>query len=721
MGDNMTLQMKYKMYDLLIDKDFISINELKEIGFTSEDIDLLLKLKDITLCDNGYYTLGKESKFIYYAYYFYRKNDINKYKDVVRAVLRFRPKSYVAATLLFSEAIIDEDYSKVLEYFYIMDKSDNNNNAKDCNFWLLLLGYVIELPVEYMDRISNLRVDDILINASDNRYSDSEYLNKIRRLVFEGQLDLAYELIDLLDDDSKDKVYNKITRNLLFLAKEKYHVEDNSYIYYDLVVDGEYLKLVEMLDDIQEERRFTFSEFCLYTLSKNMVNMLENGRAPKQGKCEEINFIEAIVKHNYELALQINRCSNGGENCSNNDAVSLMLQKIIDKKDELKIQRKSKNVGSNEFAKFYNSLMNNDIDTALFNLNTYLIKMKKCEYYSYVFSLIKLSLVEEDRNYVEPILALSDIRDENFSFDILTNLQGYYLAMEKKDYKRAIAYFNILSSVKDIPGVVSIDTSEIESSLFSAIKSEDIKDLDIVIEMPKKKEVIVEERDEKIVEVVPEVIPEEKSEIIDEVKDEVVEESDEESVRKIDIERYSALSDVIDGINDGDNLVLLAPMSDEDTQNVLYLASCIPSIEVSLIDSADSDDKHILLRYNSKSFNVNGSELLREGNLAYREKRYEDCIDCYENFVNGRGEPRSFVYAKLGLAYRALGTNEGYRNAIDYLTAATYKSNKYYDGDFDFSRIVSQLKNICGYNGVEILPHEKEVVDTSKNQYVKKS
>ena len=40
---------------------------------------------------------------------------------------------------------------------------------------------------------------------------------------------------------------------------------------------------------------------------------------------------------------------------------------------------------------------------------------------------------------------------------------------------------------------------------------------------------------------------------------------------------------------------------------------------------------------------------------------------------------------------------------------------------FDFSRIVSQLKNICGYNGVEILPHEKEVVDTSKNQYVKKS
>lgn len=714
----MNLQMKNKMYDLLIDKDFISMNELKEIGFTSDEIDELLKQRDILLSDNGYYTLGKISKFIFYSYYCYNNKNISKYRDILRAALRFRPKNYQAATLLFSESIIDKDYAKVLEYFYTMDSSDNNNNAKDCNFWLLLLGYIIELPVEYMDRISNLRVNDILINENNNRYSDSKYLNQIRRLVFEGQLNLAYELIESLDDDSKGKVYNKITRNLLILAKEKYRVDDNGDIFYDLVVDLEYLKLVKMLEDIQDRRRFTFSEFCLYTLSKNMVGMVESGRVPKMGKCEDINFVEAIVKHNYELALQINRCSNGGDNCSSSDAVSLMLQKIVDKKDELKLKRKAKNIGSNEFAKFYNSLMNNDIDMALLNLDSYLIKMNKREYYSYVFSLIKLSLVEEDRDYVEPILALSDIRDDKFSFDILTNLQGYYLSMESKDYKRAIAYLNILSSAKDIPGVISVDTSELESRFFSVLKSESVKDSDIVVDIPKKKENILEEKTE---DVVLEIIPEDKFEIIEEAKDNIADESVEENVRKIDVERYSGLSDVIDGINDGDNLVLLAPMNNEDTQNVLYLASCIPSIEVSLIDSVDSNDKHILLRYNSQNTNTNGSELIREGNSAYFEKRYEDCIECFENFVSGRGEPRSFVYAKLGLAYRALGTNEGYCNAIDYLTVATHKSNKYYDGDFDFTRIIGQLKDICGYNGVEILPNEKEVIDTSKIQYIKKS
>lgn len=714
----MNLQMKNKMYDLLIDKDFISMNELKEIGFTSDEIDELLKQRDILLSDNGYYTLGKISKFIFYSYYCYNNKNISKYRDILRAALRFRPKNYQAATLLFSESIIDKDYAKVLEYFYTMDNSDNNNNAKDCNFWLLLLGYVIELPVEYMDRISNLRVNDILINENDNRYSDSKYLNQIRRLVFEGQLNLAYELIESLDDDSKGKVYNKITRNLLILAKEKYHVDDNGDVFYDLVVDLEYLKLVKMLEDIQDRRRFTFYEFCLYTLSKNMVGMVESGRVPKMGKCEDINFVEAIVKHNYELALQINRCSNGGDNCSSSDAVSLMLQKIVDKKDELKLKRKAKNIGSNEFAKFYNSLMNNDIDMALLNLDSYLIKMNKREYYSYVFSLIKLSLVEEDRDYVEPILALSDIRDDKFSFDILTNLQGYYLSMESKDYKRAIAYLNILSSAKDIPGVISVDTSELESRFFSVLKSEDIKDSDIVVDIPKKKENILEGKTE---DVVLEIIPEDKFEIIEEAKDNIADASVEETVRKIDVERYSGLSDVIDGINDGDNLVLLAPMNNEDTQNVLYLASCIPSIEVSLIDSVDSNDKHILLRYNSQNTNTNGSELIREGNSAYFEKRYEDCIECFENFISGRGEPRSFVYAKLGLAYRALGTNEGYCNAIDYLTVATHKSNKYYDGDFDFTRIIGQLKDICCYNGVEILPNEKEVIDTSKVQYIKKS
>ena len=125
----------------------------------------------------------------------------------------------------------------------------------------------------------------------------------------------------------------------------------------------------------------------------------------------------------------------------------------------------------------------------------------------------------------------------------------------------------------------------------------------------------------------------------------------------------------------------------------------------------------LVLRIESPQSVVDGMKEM----LSAVEKRYEDCIECFENFVSGRGEPRSFVYAKLGLAYRALGTNEGYCNAIDYLTVATHKSNKYYDGDFDFTRIIGQLKDICGYNGVEILPNEKEVIDTSKIQYIKKS
>lgn len=721
----MTLKMKNKIFELLIDKDSITIDELVNIGFTEEEIENLCQHRVISLREDGDYTLGKAQGLILYSYSLYKKNDIERYKQAVLACLRFYPNNSTAATLLFSDAIIENDVEKALEYFEIMDKSVNKDNIKDHNFWLLLLSYVVDVPEQYMDRLSNLCLDDILINSGVKRYSDSDSLNIIRKLVFEGNFDKALELIESIGEASNDKAYNKITRNLLTLAKENCRIDtDKDEIYYDLVVNAEYTKLVEMLEDVESKRRFTFSEFCLYTLAKNMTNMIESGRVPKIKNCDSINFVEAIVKHNYELAQQINRCSSVGENCSNDEVVSLMLQKVIEKREEIKFQRTAKQIGSNEFAKFYNDLMNNDVDNALLKLNTYLAKMNKSEYYSYIFSLIKLSLVEEDRAYVAPMLALSSMNKDDFYFDVSTYLQDYYFAFMNKDYKRAIVYLNILSSAKDIGGVVAIDTTEMENSLFGAIREADIDELDIVIDIPQKKNaqgkmIVTEEAvtcdkvsspDEEIE--VPAV--EEKAEVV------VEEKSAEEKVFDELAIRYSSVVDVVHQVMDGDNFALLEPVAKEDTDNILYLASCIPNLEVSLIDSINGSDKHVMLRYSGGSFdNYSGGDLIRAGNSAYYEKRYEDCIEYFEKFVSGRGTPKSFIYAKLGLAYRALGTNEGYKKAIDCLTIATSRSNNYYDGDFDFTRMVSDLKDICGYNGIKVLDDKNGGTLENGVQYVK--
>ncbi len=724
----MTFKMKNRMFDLLIDKDFITAEELAKIGFTKEEIDSLCKDKSLSLCENGDYTLGKVQGLMLYSYSLYKRGNLERYRQAVQACLRFYPDSCTASTLLFSEAIIENDYSKAFEYFEIMNKSPDSNNIKDFNFWLLLLSYVVDVPGEYIDKLSNLRLDDILINTEDRRYSDCDKLNEIRKLVFEGNFDSAIELIGMLEEAKNDKAYNKITRNLIMLAKENYHVDSNNMeVYYDLVVAEDYAKLIGMLDDVQSKRRFTFSEFCLYTLAKNMTNMMESGRVPKIKNCDDINFVEAIVKHNYELALQINRCASVRENCSKDEAVSLMLQRIIDKRDEIKFQRTAKQIGSNEFAKFYNDLMSNDIDNALEKLHVYLAKMGKSEYYSYIFSLIKLSLVDEDRAYVAPMLALSSIKNDDFYFDVSTYLQDFYFAFATKDYKRAIVYLNILSSSKDIGGVVAIDTTEMEKSLFDAIRETDINELDIVIEMPKVKTITdkMVTSDKKVIE---ESTSKEKVETISmetvtEVPKEEVQKAKAVEESKLDelSSKYSHLTTVIDAVIDGDNVVLLEPMNDEDTHNVLYLVSCIPDIEVSLVDSIDSENKHVMLRYTRKSNeSVSGGELIRAGNTAYYEKRYADCIDCFEQFISCRGNPRSFIYAKLGLAYRALGTNDAYCNAIDYLTIATSKSVNDYDGDFDFTRIVRELKDICGYNGVRVVSDNEFVSsDSNEVQYIK--
>lgn len=708
---------------MFIDRDFLTIEDLKSIGISDDELGALYdEVKGISLNDDGVYVLVNSSGLNFYTKILYNNGDFERYKRALERCFEI-DENYSAAKLLFSEEIKVGNFEKAFSYFDVFEKFSSEYSRKDCNLWLLLLSYVTEIPEKYMDLVNNFKIEDILICDSDIRYVDKSNLNKIRTLIYYGELDEATQLLELSNEASNGtKVFHVITRNLLYLARDNYHVDsDKDEIYYDLIANGEYLRLVEILENVNSERRFTFSEFCLYNLAKDMIMMIESGRIPKAKDCNEINFIEAIVKHNYELALQINRCSAVKENCSKYEDVSLLLQRLIEKKDEIKLMRTSRKIGSVEFAKFYNDLMNNDIDSALENLNVYLAKMGKSEYYNYVFSLIKLSLLDKDRAYVEPMLALSSMSRDDFDFDVSPYLQDFYFSFTAKDYKRAIVYLNIISSSKDVGGPTVIDTIELAKTLFGAIKEANINELDLVIDIPKKK--VAEEPKETVIchedkVVVADIIPSEsKCGNLEEKPNNVEKKNSEELLSK-----YSQLAGIIDKVSNGDNLVLLEPMNDEDTQNIMYLASCVPDIEVSLVDSIGHDSKHVMLRYNKGSTeNISGGDLIRAGNSAYYERRFEDCIDCFEQFISGRGIPRSFIYAKLGLAYRALGTNDGYRNAIDCLTVATHRSKNYYEGDFDFTRIVNELKGICGYNGIKVIDDDMTEVTTVKNavQYKK--
>ena len=61
--------------------------------------------------------------------------------------------------------------------------------------------------------------------------------------------------------------------------------------------------------------------------------------------------------------------------------------------------------------------------------------------------------------------------------------------------------------------------------------------------------------------------------------------------------------------------------------------------------------------------------------------------------------PRSFIYSKLGIAYRNITKDIDYSKAIDYLTLATAASASE-ENVVDYTDLINKLKFRSNYNGV---------------------
>src|SRR5699024_2284453 len=105
--------------------------------------------------------------------------------------------------------------------------------------------------------------------------------------------------------------------------------------------------------------------------------------------------------------------------------------------------------------------------------------------------------------------------------------------------------------------------------------------------------------------------------------------------------------------------------------------------------SIGTDNKHqIVLRfkpYIDKYVDI--STILKEGTAAYQSGDYDLCISKYRQLLEF-GNPKSYVYAKLGLSYMKKSNKE---LAIDYLTVANElaKEEKI---NFDYTELIAFLK-----------------------------
>ena len=138
----------------------------------------------------------------------------------------------------------------------------------------------------------------------------------------------------------------------------------------------------------------------------------------------------------------------------------------------------------------------------------------------------------------------------------------------------------------------------------------------------------------------------------------------------------------------GQGMVLLRPMNNERRKRIHDMVKEYPDMVSFSI--GEGDNIQIVLRY--KPFideYVDVKNLINMGNLAYKEGNYDSCIEDYLQLLQF-GEPKAFVYAKLGLAYMKKWEKD---IAIDYFTIATQLS-KQEDGQFDFTELIASLNGL---------------------------
>lgn len=144
---------------------------------------------------------------------------------------------------------------------------------------------------------------------------------------------------------------------------------------------------------------------------------------------------------------------------------------------------------------------------------------------------------------------------------------------------------------------------------------------------------------------------------------------------------------------------MLEPMSDEEIDFVVKTTQETATVQ-SVVVEEENGEKRVFLRYYDKNGPyVDISGTLRLANFKYKNGEYREAIDLFESVLPKLENPRSFIYAKLGFAYRNTTYDGYYSRTIDYLTMAMAASATEEEVR-DYNDVINKYKYRTNYNGV---------------------
>ena len=657
------------IYDKFIDKKELTTKELLELGLNSHDLTNLVNEGKLRRVRRGFYDLEKCDGLFNYANILaskkYKKYD--RFQQAINRCLEIDANNGKIHTRLFLDSLHKNNFDQAIESIRVLSNGDNVAYTKDANLWLFLLSFITELPEDLKEKVSELKLEDVLTRDDDLRYEDKLSQNKIRSNIMNYKFSQANDELNELNIKKKP-IYILITEKLLGMVK--YYDMRNQHNIGDLLVEGKYEEVRDLLIRDRDLHGLSNSNKEILMILEDLISVINDKKIPEVENMPDSDYLFVeIQKHNYERALQLYRDFPVKNVSRSVKSVGLLLERINEEINKLKKDdSRSLSVGSDIFVGITNALQSGDVDKAFLLLDQYLERINKKQYKNYIANLIKLDVLNGDKGFVESMHELSCVGRDKELFDVALYIQDFYFNLINKNFMKAAVYLNLISMSKSLGGV-EVEVSQMRRILIDEAFKNNIKESDLGL---LSEEEIIEDKVDDLLEEI--TLPEE-----------------------LDI-TYT-LGDAIDDVANEVSLLMLEPMSDEEIAFVTDTCQATDCVQSIVIEEEDGSKRVFLRYYDKNGPYVDISGTLRLANYKYKNGEYEEAIELFERVLSKIENPRSFIYSKLGIAYRNITKDNDYSKAIDYLTLATAASSTEEDVR-DYTDLINKLKFRTNYNGV---------------------
>lgn len=706
-----------KLYEGVIDNKELTTKELATYGFNSKDLATLIQQGKVKREKRGHYSFLAVDDLYSYGKKMIEESHFTKVNECFEACYQLDHEHLATNYQLFYINICGKKYQLAFNYFDIIWNTDNQNFKHDNNYYLFLLSLVTDdVPDKYKEVLKTMRLEDILIESDDERFSDVSQENERRTYAYNS----SYAKALWSYHDSKlfsDLIIKKLLFQRIYLDKK------DKITMLKLVAEKKYQDIIDFLENKKKSKKLSFNDEYVLRLATSMVEIQKTNKIPTSHIIETKDIFAAIDDSNFYLALELSNNFNikkGIDNKSNlinlllSDICSLIKEIKLSSSKKIEVEKRTEpdteplvekengkdrvdksitsntapltsgnNILSTTFSDIVMNLMLGNSCNATEMIRNYLDLINKRDYEYLIIDLVKLSIVKKDMTFTEPMIVLTMINKEDFTIDISEYLRKFYISIRERKLDEAKIYLDIIAKSNKIDRSVVVGLSQVLNIREEkANENRNVPTATVSLDnsTPMLKQTLTPAKN--CLEPLTDGTEKNNQSLS------ATDNKNNTSTIEISEKERKFIEDKHRQLLESKGVILLKSMNESERQKLYKIVGGYDDMVA--ISLGAGKEKQVVLKYNNKNYvEINAKEILRSGKEDYINGDYDNCIKKYTQVLQVIQNPKAFIFAVLGLAY----LRKPYKNTtITYLTIATAKSIYEGDGKFDFTELITYLK-----------------------------